>query len=85
MRFLDTVRRNQAGIARFADSLGVNAVTTAIFATCGMNVFVFLIAAILSSPKQFITVYLGVLLQESGTGMPKFLLAPYRIRSTFDD
>ncbi|KAH9887697.1 hypothetical protein C8Q73DRAFT_668703 [Cubamyces lactineus] len=34
--------------------------TTAIFALCGMNVFVFLGAAILSLPKQLVTVYLGV-------------------------
>ncbi|KAE9399671.1 hypothetical protein BT96DRAFT_801982, partial [Gymnopus androsaceus JB14] len=39
--------------------------TTAIFSTCGMNIFVFSIAAILSSPKQFITVYLGVILGEA--------------------
>ncbi|KAH7101700.1 snare associated Golgi protein-domain-containing protein, partial [Auriculariales sp. MPI-PUGE-AT-0066] len=37
--------------------------TTAIFATCGMNIFVFTIAAILSLPKQFITVYAGVVLE----------------------
>ncbi|KAG6809198.1 hypothetical protein H0H92_001185 [Tricholoma furcatifolium] len=42
--------------------------TTAIFSTCGMNIFVFIIAAILSMPKQFITVYLGVLLEQSATG-----------------
>ncbi|KAF8966148.1 snare associated Golgi protein-domain-containing protein [Flammula alnicola] len=42
--------------------------TTAIFATCGMNIFVFSIAAILSLPKQFITVYLGVILEQSSTG-----------------
>ncbi|OSC97884.1 hypothetical protein PYCCODRAFT_1418775 [Trametes coccinea BRFM310] len=33
--------------------------TTAIFATCGMNVFIFLAAAFLSLPKQLATVYLG--------------------------
>jgi hypothetical protein len=43
-------------------------VTTAVFSTCGMNVFVFSIAAILSLPKQFITVYLGVILEQSDTG-----------------
>ncbi|CDO74540.1 hypothetical protein BN946_scf184641.g6 [Trametes cinnabarina] len=32
---------------------------TAIFATCGMGVFTFLIAAVLSLPKQLATVYLG--------------------------
>lgn len=40
-------------------------VTTAIFATCGMNILVFTLAAILSMPKQFITVYLGVILEDS--------------------
>ncbi|KAL9709049.1 hypothetical protein Ac2012v2_007863 [Leucoagaricus gongylophorus] len=43
--------------------------TTAIFSTCGMNIFVFSIAAILSMPKQFITVYLGVLLEQSAEGI----------------
>ncbi|CDO74541.1 hypothetical protein BN946_scf184641.g7 [Trametes cinnabarina] len=33
--------------------------TTAVFATCGMNVFIFLGAAFLSLPKQLATVYLG--------------------------
>ncbi|TBU41574.1 hypothetical protein BD309DRAFT_1010793 [Dichomitus squalens] len=33
--------------------------TTAIFATCGMGVLTFLVAAVLSLPKQFATVYLG--------------------------
>jgi len=42
--------------------------TTAIFSTCGMNIFVFILAALLSMPKQFITVYLGVILRESATG-----------------
>ncbi|CAG7852625.1 Golgi apparatus membrane protein TVP38 [Serendipita indica DSM 11827] len=39
--------------------------TTAVFSTCGMGIVVFTIAAILSLPKQFITVYLGVLLEQS--------------------
>ncbi|KAF9560438.1 hypothetical protein CPC08DRAFT_690092 [Agrocybe pediades] len=42
--------------------------TTAVFSTCGMGIIVFSIAAILSMPKQFITVYLGVILENSGTG-----------------
>ncbi|KAJ3557928.1 hypothetical protein NP233_g11619 [Leucocoprinus birnbaumii] len=42
--------------------------TTAIFSTCGMGIIVFSIAAILSMPKQFITVYLGVLLEQSAEG-----------------
>ncbi|KAG9312603.1 hypothetical protein JVU11DRAFT_7000 [Chiua virens] len=42
--------------------------TTAIFAVCGMNIFIFVIAALLSMPKQFITVYIGVLLENSANG-----------------
>ncbi|KAJ7629500.1 Fungalysin metallopeptidase-domain-containing protein [Mycena polygramma] len=53
-------------IARFSAIPGH--FTTAVFSTCGMNIFVFSIAAILSLPKQFITVYLGVILESSGAG-----------------
>ncbi|KAL5503758.1 hypothetical protein ACEPAH_7829 [Sanghuangporus vaninii] len=42
--------------------------TTAVFSTCGMGVLVFALAAFLSLPKQFVTVYIGVILEESGTG-----------------
>ncbi|KAK0473594.1 hypothetical protein IW261DRAFT_1306799, partial [Armillaria novae-zelandiae] len=42
--------------------------TTALFSTCGMGIIVFCIAAILSLPKQFVTVYLGVILEQSATG-----------------
>ncbi|KAI5117038.1 hypothetical protein M0805_004745 [Coniferiporia weirii] len=42
--------------------------TTAVFSTCGMSVFVFAIAAFLSLPKQFVTVYIGVIIEASGTG-----------------
>ncbi|PIL26646.1 hypothetical protein GSI_11271 [Ganoderma sinense ZZ0214-1] len=42
--------------------------TTAVFSTCGMSVITFSIAAILSLPKQFITVYLGVALEQSEDG-----------------
>jgi uncharacterized membrane protein YdjX (TVP38/TMEM64 family) len=41
--------------------------TTAIFAVCGMNIFIFMLAAALSMPKQFITVYIGTLLESSAT------------------
>ncbi|KAF9476136.1 hypothetical protein BDN70DRAFT_882777 [Pholiota conissans] len=41
--------------------------TTAIFSTCGMGIIVFSLAAILSLPKQFITVYLGVILDSSSS------------------
>ncbi|KAG1744957.1 uncharacterized protein EDB91DRAFT_169072 [Suillus paluster] len=37
--------------------------TTAIFSVCGMNILVFMLAAVLSLPKQFITVYIGVMLE----------------------
>ncbi|KAJ7902814.1 hypothetical protein B0H14DRAFT_1148573 [Mycena olivaceomarginata] len=53
-------------IARFSAIPGH--FTTAVFSTCGMNIFVFSIAAILSLPKQFITVYLGVILEASDAG-----------------
>lgn len=43
-------------------------VTTAVFSTCGMGIFVFCLAALLSLPKQFITVYLGVALKQSADG-----------------
>ncbi|KAI0750333.1 hypothetical protein C8Q80DRAFT_1270059 [Daedaleopsis nitida] len=42
--------------------------TTAVFSTCGMGVWTFSIAAVLSLPKQFLTVYLGVALEQSEDG-----------------
>jgi len=42
--------------------------TTAVFSTCGMNIFIFSLAAILSLPKQLVIVYLGVILEQSDTG-----------------
>ncbi|KAF8755202.1 hypothetical protein RHS01_05399 [Rhizoctonia solani] len=39
--------------------------TTAVFSTCGMGIWIFTLAAFLSLPKQFITVYLGVILEQS--------------------
>lgn len=42
--------------------------TTAVFATVGMNIFVFTIAAILSLPKQLVVVYLGVAIEQAGNG-----------------
>ncbi|KAJ7578305.1 hypothetical protein C8J56DRAFT_1112389 [Mycena floridula] len=38
--------------------------TTAVFATCGMRITIFTIAAILSMPKQIIPVYIGVVMGE---------------------
>lgn len=37
--------------------------TTAIFSVCGMGIFTFMLAAVLSLPKQFATVYFGVMLE----------------------
>ncbi|PWZ02747.1 hypothetical protein BCV70DRAFT_154895 [Testicularia cyperi] len=42
--------------------------TTAVFATVGMNVFIFTFAAILALPKQLLIVYLGVAIKNSGNG-----------------
>jgi hypothetical protein len=44
-----------------------------------MGIITFSIAAILSMPKQLITVYLGVILEQSGTG--KLPLTPFRSTS----
>ncbi|TCD63005.1 Tlg2-vesicle protein [Steccherinum ochraceum] len=44
--------------------------TTAVFATCGMGFWTFALAALLSLPKQFVTVYLGVALEQSTDGQP---------------
>ncbi|KAK7452633.1 hypothetical protein VKT23_012032 [Stygiomarasmius scandens] len=41
---------------------------TTIFAVCGMSTLTFLAAAVLSLPKQLITVYLGVALEDSADG-----------------
>ncbi|PWN31153.1 hypothetical protein BDZ90DRAFT_215825, partial [Jaminaea rosea] len=42
--------------------------TTAVFATVGMNVFIFTLAALLSMPKQLAVVYLGEAIREAGEG-----------------
>ncbi|CAO1621745.1 unnamed protein product [Parajaminaea phylloscopi] len=42
--------------------------TTAVFATVGMNIFIFTLAALLSMPKQLAVVYLGVAIAQSGDG-----------------
>ncbi|KAG8943512.1 Tlg2-vesicle protein [Tulasnella sp. 424] len=39
--------------------------TTAVFSTCGMGIISFSLGAILSLPKQFATVYIGVILHQS--------------------
>ncbi|TFK47894.1 hypothetical protein OE88DRAFT_1810956 [Heliocybe sulcata] len=52
----------------FSPTLIIMSVTTAVFSTCGMGIITFSIAAILSLPKQFVTVYLGVILEQSSDG-----------------
>ncbi|KAL1738582.1 hypothetical protein HDZ31DRAFT_4945, partial [Schizophyllum fasciatum] len=42
--------------------------TTAVFSTCGMGIVVYALAALLSMPKQIITVYLGVILGQEADG-----------------
>ncbi|KLO06843.1 hypothetical protein SCHPADRAFT_945770 [Schizopora paradoxa] len=42
--------------------------TTAIFSTCGMSFWVFSVAAVVSLPKHFVTVYIGSVLEQEGTG-----------------
>jgi len=42
--------------------------STAVFSTCGMGITTFALAALLSLPKQLVTVYIGVVLEENGTG-----------------
>lgn len=44
------------------------AVLTAIFSTAGINVFLYITAAVLSLPKQAALVIVGVALEESGNG-----------------
>ncbi|KAF8339675.1 uncharacterized protein EI90DRAFT_2907774 [Cantharellus anzutake] len=41
--------------------------TTAVFSTCGMNIWVFIVSATVSLPKQLTTVYLGVIIEESSS------------------
>ncbi|KAH8094478.1 snare associated Golgi protein-domain-containing protein [Cristinia sonorae] len=53
-------------IARFSAIPGH--FTTAVFSTCGMDVWTFALAAFFSLPKQFATVYLGVALDQSIDG-----------------
>ncbi|PWN50467.1 hypothetical protein IE53DRAFT_362357 [Violaceomyces palustris] len=42
--------------------------TTAVFATVGMNIFIFILAAFLALPKQLSIVYLGVAIRDSDGG-----------------
>jgi len=43
-------------------------IITAIFATCGMSLWTFVISAIASMPKQFINVYIGVTFESTANG-----------------
>ncbi|KAG1869217.1 snare associated Golgi protein-domain-containing protein [Suillus tomentosus] len=52
--------------------------TTAIFSVCGMGISTFMLAAVLSLPKQFITVYIGAMLESdpnSSTGSTRKIIA----------
>ncbi len=49
-------------------SLTSGSVTTVVFATCGMKFWVFLLSAIVSLPRHFITVYIGVTLDDEVKG-----------------
>lgn len=62
-------------IARFSAIPGH--FTTAVFASCGMDVWTFSLAAFLSLPKQFATVYIGVIIEGAG----KKETTPQRIAS----
>jgi hypothetical protein len=42
--------------------------TTAVFATVGMGFFIFTLATLLSMPKQLLVVYLGVAIEQAGSG-----------------
>ncbi|KAF3916836.1 hypothetical protein ABW20_dc0109420 [Dactylellina cionopaga] len=42
--------------------------TTAVFATCGIKFWVFLVATFLSLPKQLVVVYLGVIINNPSSG-----------------
>ncbi|VDB95861.1 unnamed protein product [Peniophora sp. CBMAI 1063] len=53
--------------------------TTAVFSSCGMGIFVFSLAALLSLPKQFVTVYLGVLIDTSDSETTAQRLASYAV------
>ena len=66
--FLDTVRIPE-NIPCLLSTNNALAVTTAVFSTCGMGFWTFAIAAVLSLPKQFVTVYLGVALEQSADGV----------------
>lgn len=51
--------------------LRISLVTTTIFAASGMKFYIFLAAAVLSLPKQLVTVYIGVLMADSVDGTDK--------------
>ncbi|KAH9953689.1 snare associated Golgi protein-domain-containing protein [Russula dissimulans] len=51
-------------IARFSAIPGH--FTTAVFSSCGMDVWTFALAAFLTLPKQFATVYIGVIIEGAG-------------------
>ncbi len=59
---------------RLPSNIAISIVTTAVFSTCGMNIWLFMAAAFFSLPKQFVTVYLGVALEQSDDGNNQYFL-----------
>lgn len=55
-------------ILRFPDTHSSSLVTTTVFASSGMGFYTFIAAAVCSLPKQLVTVYIGVLLEDSING-----------------
>ena len=65
-----TVRWRSLAPARFnVDNLSLQTVTTVIFVACCVSFVQFLIAVILSLPKQLSVMFIGVDYEETGTGM----------------
>ncbi len=48
-----------------------------------MSFWVFSVAAIVSLPKHFVTVYIGSVLEQAGTGMPLFKFISASIDANF--
>jgi hypothetical protein len=53
------------------------AVTTAVYSTCGLGVGIFCIAALLSLPKQFMLIYIGVLVEQTDKGGPPLFFSVF--------
>ncbi|ORY31839.1 snare associated Golgi protein-domain-containing protein [Naematelia encephala] len=53
--------------------------TTAVFSTCGVNIWVFSLAAILTLPKQLVVVYLGVIFGQDASTSTKNRIISYTV------